>query len=268
MSRISSESNSNQKNKTPMDSQKKLIIAVVSILVVLVLLVLIGGGVMFMKFLNRFGEDDSSQITTVTYSIKQRSDFQNGYSGRLYESVTNNAYDLYGEEGAAELEGETTLPKVTSNYGTGSEFQYGTIKGTTYKSKFSGITFDAPKGWTLTGATKSTVTPTSVLDLDARNSTGSMSVKLQYFSLSGGSYSSTNQVLNALKAQVGSDAEITSKSRTISGLNFKGFAFDGLNGQESARSQVMVTQVQGYALVLQVVAPTQSDVDNILKNFS
>ena len=42
----------------------------------------------------------------------------------------------------------------------------------------------------------------------------------------------------------------------------------GRNGQETARSEVLVTQVNGYALVLQIVAPTQKDVDNILKNFS
>ena len=41
-----------------------------------------------------------------------------------------------------------------------------------------------------------------------------------------------------------------------------------MNGQETARSEVLVTQVNGYALVLQIVAPTQKDVDNILKNFS
>ena len=57
-------------------------------------------------------------------------------------------------------------------------------------------------------------------------------------------------------------------SEKIAGNNFTGFTFDGMNGQETARSEVLVTQVNGYALVLQIVAPTQKDVDNILKNFS
>ena len=253
---------------TPFQDSNRTVTAAIIAIIVVFFLGIIFLGVLLVNFVGRFAEADDSQITTVTYSIKHREDFQNGYNGRLYESVTNNAYDLYGEEGAAEMEGETTLPKVTSNYGTGSEFEYGTIKGSTYKSKFSGITFDAPSGWTLKGASKSTVTPTSVLDLDARNASGSMSVKLQYFALSGGSYTSTSQVMKALKAQVGDEVATDSKTQNISGLNFSGFAFDGLSGQETARSQVMVAQVKGYALVLQVVAPTQKDIDNILKNFS
>lgn len=250
------------------DTKKPLIAAGIALAAVF-LLFIIGFGILFFNFLDRFSENDtaSGQITTMTYSIKQRSDLTGGYTGRSVYANTESAYDLYGED-AADLEGDTTLPNVTSNYGTGSEFQYGTIKGTKYKSKFSGITFDAPSGWVLQGATKSTVTPTSVLDLDARNSTGSMSVKLQYFSLSGGSYSSTNQVLKALKSQLGDDVTVQDKAKNIAGNNFKGFAFDGVSGQDVARSQVMVAEVKGYALVLQIVAPSQSDIDNILKNFS
>ncbi len=242
---------------------KALIAAVVGIIAV-IFLFLIGIGLLFLNLFDRIAEDDTAtgEVTTITYSIKQRSDFQNG-SARTVSG--NSAADLYGEEGAAEMEGKTTLPNVTN--ASGSDFEYGTIKGNTYKSKFSGITFDAPNGWTLKGATKSTVTPTTVLDLDAHSSTGSMAVKLQYFSLSGGSYTSSKQVLNALKAQVG-DVEMDSKSEKISGNNFTGFAFDGLNGSDSARSEVLVTTINGYALVLQIVAPTQDDIDDILKNFS
>ena len=248
-----------------LDSNKTVIAAVVAIVAV-ILLFLIGVGILFVHTLNRFAEDDSAQVTTITYSIKTRPtgyDFGNG-------SVTagGNAYDLYGEEGAAEMEGETTLPKVTNNYGTGSEFQYGTIKGSKYTSKFSGLTFEAPKGWTLQGASKGSVSPTSVLDLYAYNSNKTMTVKLQYFSLEGGSYTSTGQIINALKAQVGDDVETKTVTKRIGSRTFSGFAFDGMNGQDTARSQIMVTQVEGYALVLQVVAPTQNDIDNILKNFS
>lgn len=244
------------------DSNKPIIAAVIAIVAV-VLLFFIIIGILFMNVVGRFAEDDSDQITTITFSMKTR---PTGYDS-LY-SYTGSAADLYGEEGAAELAGETTLPKVTNNYGTASEFQYGTIKGTKYTSKFSGLTFDAPSSWTLQGATKSSVTPTSVLDLYAYNSNKTMSVKLQYFALEGGSYTSTTQVLNALKKQVGSNTEITSVTKRVGSRTFSGFSFDGMNGQDMARSLVMVTQVEGYALVLQVVAPTQSDVDNILKNFS
>lgn len=257
-----------EKVHAPSDANKPLIAAGIAIAAVF-LLFIIGTGILMMSFLGRLAEDDTAagKVTTMTYSIKQRSDLTGGYTGRSIYANTESAYDLYGED-AADMEGDTTLPNVTSDYGTGSEFEYGTIKGNKYKSKFSGITFDAPSGWTLQGASKSTVTSTSILDLNARNSTGSMSVKLQYFALSGGNYSSTAQVLKALKSQVGSDTEVQDKAKNIAGNNFKGFAFDGVSGQEVARSQVMVAEVKGYALVLQVVAPTQSDVDNILKNFS
>ena len=163
--------------KSNVDPGNKPIIAAGIGIAVVFLLFLVGMGILLVSFLGRFAEDDTAtgQVTTFTYSIKQRSDFQNGYAGRTFAGNVGNAYELYGEEGAAEMEGETTLPKVTSNYGSGSEFEYGTIKGSTYKSEFSGITFDAPSGWTLRGASKSTVTPTSILDLDARNSTSTQS---------------------------------------------------------------------------------------------
>lgn len=261
--RISSDDTRRQKRPSRVPSENRPIIAAGIALAVVFLMFIIGMGILAVSFIGRFAEDDSAQITTITYSIKSRTMYDQ-YTGR----TVGNAYELYGEEGAADMEGETTLPKVTSEYGTGAEFEYGTIKGNTYKSKFSGITFDAPSGWTLKGANKSSVTPTSILDLDARNASGSMSVKLQYFSLSGGNFTNTKQVMNALKAQVGNDVEMQTKIKVVSGLNFAGFAFDGMNGQEVARSQVMVTEVNGYALVLQIVAPTQKDIDNILKNFS
>ena len=47
--------------------------------------------------------------------------------------------------------------------------------------------------------------------------TGTMSVKLQYFSLSGGNYTSSGQVLNALKAQVGDGVKVEGKSKKIAG---------------------------------------------------
>ncbi len=256
-----------QKSKEPGNPKKPLIAAGIAIAAVF-LLFIIGAGILAVNFLNRLTEDDTStgQVTTMTYSIKQRSDLTGAYSRSVYAN-TDSAYDLYGED-AADMEGDTTLPNVTSEYGTGAEFEYGTIKGTKYTSKFSGITFDAPSGWTLKGASKSTVTPTSVLDLDAKNSTGSMSVKLQYFSLSGGSYTSVSQVKKALLTQIGDETSVTTKSRKIAGNNFSGYAFDGRNGQETARSEILVAQVKGYALVLQVIAPDQADIDNILKNFS
>ena len=119
--------------KSNVDPGNKPIIAAGIGIAVVFLLFLVGMGILLVSFLGRFAEDDTAtgQVTTFTYSIKQRSDFQNGYAGRTFAGNVGNAYELYGEEGAAEMEGETTLPKVTSNYGSGSEFEYGTIKGVT-----------------------------------------------------------------------------------------------------------------------------------------
>lgn len=270
MARISRNSKPKRERSSLGDGgNKPLVIAVVGIIAI-ILAFFILMGILFFHFIGRFVDDDSSnsQMTTMTYSIKQRSDFQNGYSGRIPSESGENSYGLYGEEDEEEAEETSKLPKVTSNYGTGSEFVYGTVKGSRYQSKFSGITFDAPKGWTLKGASKSSVTPTTVLDLDARSSSGAMTVKLQYFTLSGGNYTSSAQVLKALRGQLDSSVEVESKKKEIAGNNFVGFAFDGMNGQDVARSEILVTQVNGYALVLQVVAPNQKDIDNILKNFS
>lgn len=251
---------------SPVNDSNKLIIVAAVVIILVFLGAIIGSMFLFTNVIGRFAEDDSAEVTTITYSMKTRGTYNYG-AGSAYTTGSAYSYDLYGDDGA-DMSGETTLPKVTSNYGTGSEFVYGRVSGTKYHSDFSGMTFDAPSGWTLNGATKADVTATTILDLDAYNKTKTMSVKLQYFALSGGNYSSTNDVLKALKAQLGDGVETTSKTKSIAGNNFKGFSFEGMSGSDVATSQVMVAQVKGYALVLQVVAPTQSDIDNILKNFS
>ncbi|MEE1299417.1 MAG: hypothetical protein UHI93_02620, partial [Acutalibacteraceae bacterium] len=92
-----------------MDSGNKPLIAAGIGIAVVFLLFIVGIGILVTSFLGRFAQDDTAtgQVTTITYSIKQRSDFQNGYAGRTFAGNVGSAYDLYGEEGAAEMEGET-----------------------------------------------------------------------------------------------------------------------------------------------------------------
>ncbi len=66
--------------KSNVDPGNKPIIAAGIGIAVVFLLFLVGMGILLVSFLGRFAEDDTAtgQVTTFTYSIKQRSDFQNG----------------------------------------------------------------------------------------------------------------------------------------------------------------------------------------------
>ena len=84
--------------KSNVDPGNKPIIAAGIGIAVVFLLFLVGMGILLVSFLGRFAEDDTAtgQVTTFTYSIKQRSDFQNGYAGRTFAGNVGNAYELYG----------------------------------------------------------------------------------------------------------------------------------------------------------------------------
>lgn len=234
-------------NKWPMP----VMIIIVSVFLILII---VFGAVMLNRYF-RTSKQAVDNLPDLTYSEQG--------AGTYGTAGTAGAYgDQYGQGAAG-----SSAPGLSSDYGSGSSFQYGTISGTTYKSAFSGITFTAPSNWTLRGGASSGQTSaTAVLDLDAANPGNTMSVKIEYFALSGGKFNSSTEVLATLKSGI-----TTTKDNIkvqLGGHEFNGFIFRGKNGNQNAYSELLVADVSGYAMAIQIIAPTTNDLTTILNMFS
>ena len=222
------------------------------VLAVLLVLILAIGGVALARYM-RGAKQGVDSLPELSYS-EQQSPYSGSYGA------------AGGTAGAYQVNGAGTAGTETAA-GPGGSFQYGTVSGTTYRSAFSGITFTAPSNWKVTGGTQTgQSSSTAVMDLDASNPDGTMSVKMEYFSKNGGQYGSSGELLAALKSSI-----TTSKDDIhlqIGGRNFEGFLFRGKNGGKNAYSEILATEVDGYILVLQIIAPKTSDITTILNMFS
>jgi len=181
------------------------------------------------------------------------------------ETVTTaNMEDIYN---AVYGDGEYSIESATDENGNvvynGSaataEYTPGTVSGTVYYSSFSGVTFSAPSGWTLAAGNGTTSEP----DLVARDSAGTMSVKIQFFEL-GTTYNSYSDVIAALKSQVSDQVTNGSVSQNIGGRNCKGFTFQG----SSAYSEILGCDVNGFAMIIQIIVPSSSDLSTVVGYFS
>lgn len=91
-------------------------------------------------------------------------------------------------------------------------------------------------------------------------------MKMEYFSLSGGKFNSSSEVLAALKSGI-----TTTKDNIqvqLGGHEFSGFIFRGKNGNSNAYSELLVADISGYAVAIQIIAPTTNDLTTILNMFS
>lgn len=238
--------------KQPKASSNKWPLPVMTIVLAVVLILII---VILAVVINRYfkvSKQSVDNLPDLTYSEQ---------AGGTYGTAGTYGSSQYGQDTAS------NAPGLSSDYGTGSSFQYGTVEGTTYHSAFSGITFTAPSNWTVRGGASSGQTSASaVLDLDASNPSGTMSVKMEYFSLSGGKFNSSSEVLAALKSGI-----TTTKDNIqvqLGGHEFSGFIFRGKNGNSNAYSELLVADISGYAVAIQIIAPTTNDLTTILNMFS
>lgn len=244
-----------QKKVKPSSNKWPLPVMIIIIAVFLVLIIVFGT-----VMLNRYFKASKQSVDSLpdlTYSEQGAGSYGTAGTAGTYGG------SQYGDGSAT----GSNAPGMSSDYGSGSSFQYGTISGNVYKSAFSGITFTAPSNWTLKGGASSGQSSASaVLDLDASNPGKTMSVKIEYFSLSGGKFNSSTELLAALKSGI-----TTTKDNIkvqLGGHDFNGFIFRGTNGGQAAYSELLVADVGGYAMAIQIIAPTSSDLTTILNMFS
>lgn len=158
-----------------------------------------------------------------------------------------------------------TATAASGSSGSSGSITAGTVSGTTYSSAFSGISFSAPSSWTVKAGDGDISNP----DLEAHNASNTMSAEAQYFDLSGSNYSKASQVVSALKNQVDSDTIVKDNvSVSIGGHKFKGFIFKGTSDGSTVYSEILGADVSGYALVIQIIAPTSSNLTTIVNMFS
>ncbi len=162
----------------------------------------------------------------------------------------NGSYDTGSyESGSYDAAGGTSA----------SGYPQGTVSGTTYHSSFAGVTFTAPSDWS--------VTSSSTFDLEAKSADNNSNVKIEFLSTTGGQYGSAAEVIAALKSSI--DVSDDNIHETIGGHDFVGFRFKGDNGNGSnAYSELLGTDVNGYAMIIQIIAPSVSDINTILGMFS
>lgn len=236
-----------REKRTYSGSTNWIVVAAVVIFVAAIMGIIVCMVMLFSKFLG-FGVETASQALqyTRTYTLASQ-----------YTGTFNYDY-LYGDE---------TTDAPSDKGGSGNKvgaITAGVITGNTYKSSFSGVTFTAPDGWTVTGGSNSTSQP----DLSAHNANSSMSAKAQYFAMDG-AYSTPAEIINALKAQIDSSAIAKDNvSVSIGGNNCTGFIFKGQNGKDTAYSEILACDVNGYCLVFQIIAPDASGLTTVLGMFS
>ncbi len=176
--------------------------------------------------------------------------------------------DAYGQIVDQYVSGGTLVGPAAAGEGAeedmaGAMYTPGKVKGTTYTSSFSGITFAAPGNWSVAAGNGTTSAP----DLVARNASGTMSVKIQYFELND-DFSSAKDVVGALKAQVEETVTDESVKANVGGNNCKGFIFQGSNGADTAYTEILGCDLNGFAMVIQIIAPKPSDLNTVLDMFS
>lgn len=239
--------------KTKVYSNKWPLPVIIIVLAVALILIITMGAVALNRYF-KIAKQSVDSLPDLTYSEQSAGSYGTAgtYGGTQYGDGSGDG---------------ANAPGLYSDYGTGSSFQYGTISGTTYRSAFSGITFTAPSNWTLRGGASSGQTSSSaVLDLDASNAGNTMSVKIEFFSLSGGQVGSSTELLAMLK-----NGLTTTKDNIhvqLGGHDFDGFIFRGKNGNSDAYAELLVTEVSGYAMAIQIIAPTTNDLTTILNMFS
>ncbi|NLL62756.1 MAG: hypothetical protein GX241_00695 [Ruminococcaceae bacterium] len=151
-----------------------------------------------------------------------------------------------------------------------AKFVYGTVDGTSYYSSMSGISFKAPSNWTLTSYASDRVSKISQKDMSASNAENfNQSVTLNYLSLLSNSYSSVDDVINRAKntATTGVNNQMVDENVTA---NFGGRSFKGVRYKNVAYNfytEILVTEVDTYALEIAIKADTEAEIAAIRAMF-
>lgn len=169
--------------------------------------------------------------------------------------------------------GEGTSSPYFSQDNSNSNFVYGTVSGTSYYSTFSGVKFNAPADWNLSGYVEGNfsniLAPT---DLKASNGDMSASVSINYKSMTNHLYSSAAEALKnyVSQAETGNSQMINdSASASFGGNKFNGVIYKKtLDANYTYYIEVLVAEVNGYVLEIYVEAGSADQLASVMAMFS
>ncbi len=233
------------------DKAPKYIVIAAAVLLVSFLVAVIAGTVFFIKALDKFSEPSPDTTTGQTA--------QGGIFGSSVTTTKKSAFGGFGKTQAGNQQ-------LTSN------FQYGKVDGTSYYSEFSGISFNAPSGWTLTSFNGSTTNLLYPKDFSASSENLSASVVLSYEAMSAKSYSSASDALKSsiIIANTGDNAQMLDEnvSAKFGGNKFTGIRYKKtMDASYAYYVEVLCAEVNGYALKITVQANTEEELNSVIAMF-
>ena len=228
------------------DKAPKYIVIAAAVLLVSFLVAVIAGTVFFIKALDKFTEPSSSDSSITTTG-------QANIFGTTSSTTKKSAFAGFGKTQAG-------------NQQLTSSFQYGKVDGTSYYSEFSGISFNAPSGWTLTS---NLLYPK---DFSASSEDLSSSVVLSYEAMSAKSYSSASDALKSsiAIANTGDNAQMMDEniSEKFGGNKFTGIKYKKTMDETYAYYvEVLCAEVNGYALKITIQTNTEDELNSVISMF-
>lgn len=183
--------------------------------------------------------------------------------------------DLFGTSGTGDsATGEATTNRFQSSGASDvtANFKFGTVSGTSYYSEFSGVSFKAPAGWTLSSYSgNSYVNLLAPKDMSASSADMSETVIISYETMKSHFYEDVREALSTeiRMAGTGYNTMIDENiSVSYGGNQFTGILYKKSSDFYTGYIQVMVAEVNGYVLEIYVESDTQEELNSILAMFS
>lgn len=195
-------------------------------------------------------------------------------SGYSQEATTEDMpIDFFGNS-EQQSGTETTTKRYQSNSGKDvtANFKFGTVSGTNYFSEFSGVSFKAPTGWSVSSYSGSSyVNLLSPKDMSASSADMSETVIISYKAKNSHLY---DDVRDALSTQIrmansGSNSMLNDAvTAGFGGNKFTGILYKKSSDFYTGYIQVMVAEVNGYVMEIYVESDTQEELNTVLEMFT
>ena len=181
--------------------------------------------------------------------------------------------DFFGNSGeSAGTETTTRRFQSNSNKDVTANFKFGTVSGTTYFSEFSGVSFKAPAGWSVSSYSGSQyVNLLSPKDMSASSGDMTETVIISYKAKNSHLY---DDVRDALSTQIrmannGSNSMLDdSVTADFGGNKFTGILYKKSSDFYTGYIQVIVAEVNGYVMEIYTESDTQEELETVLEMFT
>lgn len=179
---------------------------------------------------------------------------------------TTYSYNLTGGSYTSLFE-TTTIPGEVSTTETVKEFSYGVVAGNNYQSDFSGLKFYGSQGWVLQDHNSvSSPGNGTIYDMYGTSEDGETSVIVMYYPLNQ-KYSTVTSMLKAMESSTSGTVLNDTISVRKARHNFTGYMYSTESNGTTTYSEVIGTEVNGYALIIQAKAWTTNQLSAAMAYF-